>query len=382
MKLVFIAHAIGIGGGPLSSSSTIQYLLDTELLKKEDCLIIHDKLKEISDANNDVYFNLKKTVKHFECTLPFSPVYKGTATNFFSTIFNPFKGFIILLMFFFNCNKILRQEKITTVHLNSMVLWPLLLVLPKSMKLVIHIREVPNDTIRARIAVFVIRRYATKIISIDPISDLPFSDSGKSIVIINPFNMTQPRQLRSTKTSIKKKLGISEDTFIVSIFGNVSAEKGLGFFIRVVKASVEIKNLVFFIIGKPSGLHGENCVQKLDEFKNVRYFGEQADTSKYYAITDVVIRCEDYLPLGRTVWEGIFAGGVALVPVNENDDVSVIQQYLGKYIYTYPASRVESCIDTLKKIRELYPATVIDSGYPVSDNLAISAKQFFETIQS
>jgi glycosyltransferase involved in cell wall biosynthesis len=250
------------------------------------------------------------------------------------------------------------------------------------MKRIIHIREVPIDSIEARIAILVIKRYANKIISIDPISDISFANSGKSTVILNPFNMTKSRQLRPLKKSIKSELGIPPENFVVSIFGRVEEQKGFDFFIKIIQSSIQIKGLVYAIIGKPSGKYGEKCIQLLNNYTNVKYLGEQTDTSKFYTITDVVIRCEDYLPLGRTVWEGIFSGGIALVPVNKNDNMSVIRDYIGKYIYTYQALNVDSCIETLNDIIKKYPDTVFDSGYPVADNSTISAEQFFKVITS
>ena len=309
MKIAFITHATSFGGAALSSSKTIQFLLDKGLLQPEECLLIQPKHRDPSDEKNDVYFNLKKKLYFYEFKLPFSPVFKGATSDYIIRLFNIYKGIISIFSFLFFYNKILKREKITVVHLNSLVLWPILLVLPKSMKKIIHIREVPNDSIEAKIAIFVITRHATKIISIDPISNISFFKSGKSVVISNPYTMTKSRQIRQIKKSIKLEFGIPPESFIVSIFGLIGEQKGFDFFLKIIKSSIQIQNLIFLIVGKPSGRYGEKCVQLLNEYPNVKYMGEFTDTSKFYAITDVVIRCEDYLPLGRTVWEGIFAGG-------------------------------------------------------------------------
>jgi glycosyltransferase involved in cell wall biosynthesis len=383
LKIAFITHTTYFGGAALSSSKTIQFLLDNGLLQPEQGLLIQPKDVDPSNEKNDAYFNIKRTMNFYEFNLPFSPIFKGTASNYRMRLYYAFHEVIAIFFFIFFYNKIFKQEKITIVHLNSLVLWPLLLVLPKSIKKIIHIREVPINSIEAWIAIFVINHYATKIISIDPISNISFSKSGKSVVISNPYSMTKSRQMRKKiKKLIKLELGIPPEYFVVSIFGLIAEQKGFDFFLKIIKSSTQIKNLIFVIIGKPAWKYGEKCIQLLKTFSNVKYLGEHNDTSKFYAITDVVIRCEDYLPLGRTVWEGIFAGGLALVPVNKNDDISVIQEYIGKYIFTYQALNVSSCIETLKEIMKQYPDTVLDTGYPVTDNVLTSAEQFFEVIQS
>jgi glycosyltransferase involved in cell wall biosynthesis len=382
LKIAFITHAIGVGGAAISSTTTIQNLIDTGLLKPEECLIIHNKLRQKTDKNNDLYFNLKMKIKFYEFKLPFSLVYKGADLNGLTRVYHFVNDCVALLSFLLFYNKILRQEKITTIHLNSLVLWPLLLVIPRSMQSVIHIREIPNTSMTSRIAIYVINCYASKIISIDPICNIPFSKSGKSTVISNPFNMTKARQLRPLKNTIKPELEIPPEMFVVSIFGLIGEQKGFDFFLKIVQTAFPIKNLTFLVIGTPQGRTGEYYINFFERQNNIKYLGELIHPEKIYAITDVVIRCEDYLPLGRTVWEEIFAGGLALVPVNKNDDISVIQDHIGRYIFTYQALNVDNCVEMLKKIMDLYPDTVLDTGYPVTDNISHSAEQFFEVIKS
>lgn len=349
-------------------------------MKPEECIIIHNKEKKISTEKNDVYFTIKKTIKFFEFRLPFSLVFKGGSSDYSKKMYRISGEIISIFYFIFVYNRILKREKITTVHLNSLILWPLLLVLPKSMKRVIHIREVPNTSIEARIAIFIINHCATDILSIDPITNIPFAQSGKSQILPNPFNMTESRRLRVFKDNIKMELGIPSKYLVVSLFGPIGRQKGIDFLIQVITASNHIKNIEFLVLGTPQGVEGEKYIQLLKGYNNVKYFPEQKDTTKFYAISDVVIRCEDYLPLGRTVWEGIFAGGIALVPVNKKDDISVIADYIEKYIYTYQALDVNSCIEMLLTITKKYPDTIENSGYPISDNVASTSEAFFRVL--
>lgn len=252
MKIAFITHTTIVGGAAISSTTVIQYLIDTGLIKPEECILIQNKEKNISTEKNDVYFNLKKTIKFFHFRLPFSLVFKGGTSNCFKKLYLIFGEVISIFYFLLIYNKILKQEKITIVHLNSLVLWPLLLVLPKSMKRVIHIREIPNNSMEARIAILVINHLATDIISIDPITIIPFVQSRKSHIISNPFNMTESRRLRTIKDSIKMELGIPPKSLVVSLFGPIGKQKGIDFLVKIIKASAHIKNLEFLVLGKPS----------------------------------------------------------------------------------------------------------------------------------
>ena len=381
MKIAFFTQTTNVGGAAISSVMVIQHLIAKGLIKPEECIIIQNKEKKISTEKNDVYFTIKKTIKFFEFRLPFSLVFKGGSSDYSKKIYRIYGEIISLFYFIFVYNRILKQEKITIVHLNSLVLWPLLVVLPKSMKRVIHIREVPNTSIEARIAIFITNHCATGIVSIDPITNIPFVKSGKSQIIPNPFHMTESRRLRAFKDTIKTELGIPPKSLVVSLFGPVGKQKGIDFLIRIIDASTRINTIEFLVLGTPQGVEGEKYIQILKGYTNVTYFPEQKDTTKFYAITDVVIRCEDYLPLGRTVWEGIFAGGIALVPVNKKDDISVIADYIEKYIYTYQASDVNSCIEMLLSIAKKYPETIDNSGYPISDNIASSSEAFFRVLR-
>ena len=82
LKIAFITHATGIGGATISSTTVIQYLVENSLLKPENCIIIHEKQDLPSNYHNDVYFNLKKSIKFYECKLPSSYVIKGTPKLF------------------------------------------------------------------------------------------------------------------------------------------------------------------------------------------------------------------------------------------------------------------------------------------------------------
>jgi glycosyltransferase involved in cell wall biosynthesis len=245
------------------------------------------------------------------------------------------------------------------------------------MKKIIHIREVPNNSIEARIAIFVITRYANKIISIDPISNEAFSNLKKSVVIFNPFNMKRARQLREKKDEIKLKYKIQPATFVISIIGRIEEPKGHNLLFEIVEKFTN-QNLFFLIVGLPSGVYGKKFLEKSYHYKNIKYIGEINEIEEIYAITDIILRLDtvDYLPLGRTVWEGLFAGCICVIPVKRSFNIYPIQHLINKYIFVYKYCDPENLINMLKQIISEQSDTIQNTSYPIMDNSEENALQF------
>ncbi len=314
--------------------------------------------------------------------MPFSFVFKGSSLKFYNRSYSIYNEFMSIFYFIFFYNKILKREKITIVHLNSLVLWPLLLVLPKSMKKIIHIREVLNDSLEAHIALLVIKRYATKIISIDPISDEAFSKYGKSVVILNPFNMKRARQLREKKDEIKLKYKIQADTFVISLIGRIEEAKGQDLLPSIAKKLID-KNVIFLIVGLPSGNYGKSCLDEFSKYSNIKYLGQINDMDPIYAITDILLRTDTikYFPLGRTVWETIFSGGLAVLPVKREYNLAHLKDIISKYIFTYSYRDEDSATEIITSILQNNPNSLINSGFQTSDNSEQSATEFYNILQ-
>ena len=383
MKITFIAHATFFGGAALSSTKTIQVLLDKGLLEPENCIIIHAKTCEPTNINNDAYYLLKQKILHFEWVLPWSHVDEiggrpSLATKFRSIFIN-FRNLLFFLVYYY---PILKREGVQLVHLNSVVLWPLLLILPKNIDAVIHIREGFNQTVESKIAIFVIKQKAKKIISIDSFCAQPFLNDQKSVIIMNPFNMSIARAMRKTKNEIKEKFGFSSNTFIISIVGLISEGKGQHILPRIAQKFLG-QDVIFLVIGEQCGEYGKHCLEEFKEFANIKYLGQINEMNPIYAMTDVVMRLDtiNYPPLGRTIWEGIFSGGLGLMPAKNSDDLSSISNWINDYIFIYDYANIENLDKVLKSIIEKYPNTVVDSGFNTSDNSEQSAIEFFNVLQ-
>ena len=382
MKIAFITHTTSVGGAALSSSKTIQFLLDKGLLQPEECLLIQPRCRDPSHEKNDLYYFLKQKIRHYEWQLPWSPV---DQIGGYPSLTRKMYWFLItiraLFFFIFLYPELLKKEKIQIVHLNSIVLWPILLVLPNNVRAIIHVREGFLNSIEAKIAQKIIREKASAIISIDHFCAIPFSGNPKSIVILNPFNMSKARMMKQSKNEIKKKYGISNDTFVVSVIGRIEKNKGQHLISSIAK-KFNYDKIIFLVIGLPSGKFGKQSLKEIQQYSNVKYLGQINDMDQIYAITDIVLRLDliDYFPLGRTVWEGIFSGCLAVLPVKKGYDLSSIQNLLNRYIFVYDYVDMDNLVSVLHSLLEKYPNTY-KNDFPMSDNTEQSAIEFFNVLQ-
>ena len=382
MKIAFILHAVGGGGAPLSLVINLQKLVDEGLLSPEECIFIHEKQRAPSNEKNDLFYFLKQKIRYYEWQLPSSPVDQiAGPRSLITQVYCFVKNLQALFLFISIYSKILKKEKIQVVHLNSIVLWPLLLVLPNKIRAIIHVREGFLNSIEAKIAQQIIRNKASAIISIDDFCAMPFSNNPKSIVILNPFNMSKARAMKQSKTEIKKKYGLSNDTFIVSVIGQIHLYKGQHLISSIAK-KINSDKIVFLVVGLPKGKYGKQCLEDSQQYSNVKYLGQINDMDPIYAITDIVLRLDlvDYFPLGRTVWEGIFSGCLAVLPVKKGYDLSSIQNLLNKYIFVYDYIDMDNLASVLHSLLEKYPNTC-ENDFPMLDNTEQSATEFFNVLQ-
>jgi hypothetical protein len=366
-KVAFITHTLDEGGA--ATSFLLQVLCSD--IKPMEHIFIHPPYNK-----SDAYRQLKMVMPHFQWRLPFAWIFRGAEPGIHRKAYRMVMEGFAAFTFLFKYNRILAREQVRTVYLNSIVLWCLLPVLPKHLNRVIHIRETFDDSLEARLAIWTIRKYADTIIAIDANVAKPFADLHSKVKIVpNPIDMTRARNLRSEKDTLRTILDIPKENFVVALLAPIGQMKGHPFLLKVLE-EYKYNGITFALAGLPDA--NGVLVEKLKAHKNVKYLGVVDDVSAVYAISDLVIRCEDYLPLGRTVWEGVYAGLPVLLPVRPEDDKSVIIDYLGRYIYTYTASDTDDCIHWINAIRGIR----WKSQYPQSSNIEESTKKFISALDA
>jgi hypothetical protein len=370
MKIAFVAHTTQRGGAAISLLTTLRYLLQTNRITKETAILILPK------GDVGVFKELEGRIPILKWYLPFSWIFVGAASGIHRKIYRIGGEILSSLLFRLKYNTMLIDWEITHVHLNSIVLWSVLPALPKQIRKTIHIREAFDTSWESWYAIRKIREYADKEIAISALTAKPFEESIRMVQIENPVDMHAARQLRIHRDELKEKMGIAKDTFVISIFSPIGLQKGYDFLESVMHKMSEDKKVVFLSVGN---IDSDSVIlyNQLLQYPNFKHISEQENLDELYAITDVVIRCEDYFPIGRTVIEGIYAGCFVLLPYRKGD---LFSEDITAQMYLYVARSTESCTYAIDALVSLYPEGIINNGFEPTSNVKEVSEKLIEKI--
>ena len=198
------------------------------------------------------------------------------------------------------------------IHLSSTVLH-IYAKLGPNVPVTMHVREeIVRSPSRKFVNSFNLLRGAV-FIDYSTLGFSPPSTGVKKSVILNPFDM------RDVETAKPPSLPYDVKTCItVSFIGRLDAIKGYDFIINsVIKSSN--KNLRLLLVGLASADAMTFIKRRSQEDGRIIYFGETKEISKVYNASDYVIRGEEHLALGRTVYESVFSGIPIIVPDKGED---------------------------------------------------------------
>ncbi len=350
MRILFITHDVGVYGAAQSLGLLIKALLDNGFVAKEEIFILYSKSfikKQIvkSKIINDIVN--KKTV-----LLPISGVYKGYCESPLKNLKNKLRNIVALFSSFITIRKQIKECVPDIVHLNSITLWPLLLVIPEKHKTIIHVREIFNHKTN-KVVKYLFKKAlsrAYRIIAIDKMARNSLEEITDKVEILNnPFDMGKARISREEYyKDLKKNADGNMHKKIIALIGRIQPIKGHMFFLDLADAFLDKEGTVFWIIGSSKRSEYSSLVTERAKItRNVKILGESEDMDVIYPMIDVVVRCEEYLPLGRTVFEGYYAGCSVLIPAGENDDTSEVEPFLNKGIWTY---KPQNIVDLIGKV--------------------------------
>ena len=253
--------------------------------------------------------------------------------------------------------KVIRQGGYDYVHLNSLVLYP---VIDDSARYFVHAREIINPRYR-RIGQFVkALEKAAGIIYIDEATRIPIQavmKNNRSVVLNNPFDMTWVADTDYEESM--KRWGLTEQNTVFAMLGQVGDNKGSKFVLRSFLKNPDPGSRLL-IVGNNRHTYGKECEKMTENDGRVIYCGEMKDTGSIYRISDYIVRGEPQFCIGRTIYEGLFAGAGAIIP-GQAADLSKMQagEELQERIFFYEPENEESlaavigqCAGTKQESRE------------------------------
>lgn len=330
MKALFITHNISVYGAARSlqlllnnyNNITVDLIVDKRLLRK------HDK--------NAIAMKFGKNVSNIcEFYLPCDLCWVG---HFKKNIFWHYRN----LRWKLNKKKIYKRiaaSHYDFIHLNSIILHPLI---TQKYPFIIHIREV-LDARNALVAESISK--AKGVIFIDDATTIPFKSLKleNSIVLNNPIDMTELAAYHERDINI----GINtENKTVFSVIGKITEGKGVHFIISSFK-NVKSNNALLLIAGTGDKSYVIMCKKIAGNDNKIFFLDEQADIKKIYFISNYIVRGEPFFCIGRTMFEGLYAGCDIIIAGTPENSGSFFEYEIFKHKIHFYAPRDSSQLTTI-----------------------------------
>lgn len=315
LKALFITHDTGNYG----AARSLQLLLSNYRGASID-LIVQGKF--FGRHNRD---NLRQRFGGcanmiWEAFLPFDSCYDGGRKSITFAILLKFYNTIFWGLARPRLLHLIERGNYDFIYLNSLVLYPLL---TKRYPFIIHIREVYDRTNPAALDYV---KNAAGVIFIDEATRVPFRDVPlkKSVVLNNPFDMTRVASYLDYRPE-QADLDIEKNT-VFSMIGVVSERKGTAF---VIRCFMQLKdaNARLLIIGGREKAALAQCRMLARHDRRIIFWGEEPNIMKLYALSDYILRGEDFTCIGRTIYEGLYAGCGVIIPGDPDTSASQMFEY-------------------------------------------------------
>lgn len=246
--------------------------------------------------------------------------------------------------------KIIRKGEYDYVHLNSIVLFP---IVDAVSKYVIHVREILNPAYKNINKVKKALRNADGVIYIDVATQSAVERvvvNHNGILINNPFDMTGVRDVDYEENL--KKSGVSSQNTIFSMLGQIEEVKGSRLVLQAFMKHAN-QNSRLLIVGNDNHAYAKKCKKIAEMDKRIIFCGELQDTRGVYRISDYIIRGESQFCIGRTIYEGLFSGAGVIIPGRE-DDLKRMKsgEELRDKIHFYEPGNAESLANIIEECSE------------------------------
>lgn len=217
--------------------------------------------------------------------------------------------------------KIIREGDYAAIHLNSMILAPMV---SPGCKIILHVREVFEGNRRQRKYIEKKLHQAQGVIYINPSTRAAFDNRNVNEVIIqDPFEMTHLSELDTV--AVRRDLDLRPDDVVFAILGRFEDRNGTEFIVNTFHKTKN-ERAVLLVVGRenPEDIKKIESVIKGD--LRIRLLGEWEDPGPIFAISDYILRGERFFSgFSRTVYEGLYSGCRVIFPGRREEAVDSLQ---------------------------------------------------------
>ncbi len=300
LRILFVANSLGLGGAVRSLRGLVANYPDL------DCDLVVPRLdRTMDDAEVSAFFgpNVRRVVRDW---LPFDLCYRARPTGIEALVHNARVAppwFARRPGFY----RMLRRERYDAIHLNSLVLHPMIRA---EFPFVIHVREIVDRHV-ARVTANL--EDARGVIFIDEATHEPFRQARlNSVILNNPFDMTNVGTLPDDAAA--RIGGDPAKLTVFAIVGSLYAEKGVDRVIRAFRGATSPDSRLLIVGDGPE----EASLRELAHGDSrIVFWGVDKQIDRVFTLADHVLRGENYPCVGRTIYEALYAGCGVVIPGSE-----------------------------------------------------------------
>jgi glycosyltransferase involved in cell wall biosynthesis len=355
MKILFVTHSLKLGGAERSLRELVRNL-DGVVAD----LVVPRWSRQSDDEIRAMFGPALRRVERI--WLPFDLCYRGRPPRY--RAIHRYAGALLWRLSRRRWENRIAHENYDAIHLNSVVLHPMVRA---RFPFTVHVREIV-EVHYARVARSLAA--ARGLIFIDQATRAPFATlRTPSVVMNNPFAM------RASPLPVDAAARLKADPVDVTVFaiiGMLIPEKGVD---RVIRAFRGVGNADarLLVVGRGRDRARLERLARGDE--RVVFWGEDREIERVYALTDYVIRGEASFAVGRTIYEGLYAGCEVIVPASPEDEIFDRERFAGR-IHAYKPGDEEA----LKVMIEHLADSKV-SRQPPTSNVADYVEKFLSFVQ-
>lgn len=240
-------------------------------------------------------------------------------------------------------HRFVARERYDAVHLNSLVLHPMVRA---DGPFLLHVREILD---RGRPAAQRSAARAHGVLFIDEATRAPFAGAPlrRHVVLNNPVDMTAVGRLPADAAS--RIGGDPEALTVFSLVGTLIPEKGAELVIRAVRAA-RARDVRLLLVGTGMAHYVAGLRRLAGDDPRIVFWGNAPDVADLYTLSDYVLRGEAYACIGRTIYEALYAGCAVVIPGDPSSHAVFEHARFAERIRFYPPgdeARLTAIVDEL-----------------------------------